>query len=136
MNDRPNAAVTAVLVSFAWMVADAVMAQAADSTEAAVAAVVQEAKSRLDLTPDQEAALRPVVEARNARLAEIRGKFAGDDSRRGRRAMFREAETVLKNYWARVRTLLDDSQVAEWEKIGEEAEDRLKRQYKAGDEPS
>jgi hypothetical protein len=136
MNDTPKLAVTAALVSLALVVAGDAAAQAAGTGDAAVSATVEEAKSRLNLTPDQEAALRPVVEARNARLAEIRGKYAGDDSRRARRAMFREADTIIKNYWARVRTLLDDSQVAEWETMGDEAEDRLKQQYKAGQEPS
>ena len=102
---------------------------------AAVQAALQEAKARLQLTPEQEAQLKPLMQERNQALKAIRDKHAGDDSRRSRRAMFREAEPVIENYQARVRTILNDAQYAEWEKMRAEARDRLKEQYKKGGAP-
>ena len=43
--------------------------------------------------------------------------------------MFKEAQPVVDNYQARVRTILDDQQEVEWEKMRAEAKERLKKQY-------
>ena len=102
---------------------------------AAIQAALQEARARLQLTPDQEAQLKPLIQERNEALKAIRDKHAGDDSRRARRAMFREAKPVVENYQARVRTILNDAQYDEWEKMRAEARERLKEQYKKGRAP-
>ena len=91
---------------------------------------VELARARLGLTPEQESQLKPLVQERNQELKAIRDKYAGDDSRRARRAMFKEAEPVVENYQARVRTILNDAQYAEWEKMRAEARERLKAEYK------
>lgn len=106
-----------------------------DAQSAALQAAVEEARVRLKLTPDQEAQLKALRQKRNDALKAIRDRYAGDDSRRARRAMFREAEPVIDNYQARVRTVLNDSQYAEWERMREEARDRLKERYKEGGAP-
>lgn len=102
---------------------------------AAIQAALQEARARLQLTPEQEAQLKPLIQERNEALKAIRDKHAGDDSRRARRAMFREAKPVVENYQARVRTILNDAQYDEWEKMRAEARERLKEQYKKGRAP-
>ena len=112
-----------------------VIAQQPAIDPAAVQAALQEAKARLQLTPEQEAQLKPLMQERNQALKAIRDKYAGDDSRRTRRAMFREAEPIIENYQARVRTILNDAQYAEWEKMRAEARERLKEQYKKGGAP-
>lgn len=112
-----------------------VIAQQAAFDPAAIKAALQEAKVRLQLTPEQEAQLKPLMQERNQALKAIRDKYAGDDSRRTRRAMFREAQPVVENYQARVRTILNDAQYAEWEKMRAEARERLKEQYKKGGAP-
>lgn len=112
-----------------------VIAQQPAIDPAAVQAAIQEAKARLQLTPEQEAQLKPLMQERNQALKAIREKYAGDDSRRTRRAMFREAEPIVENYQARVRTILNDAQYAEWEKMRAEARERLKEQYKKGGAP-
>ena len=112
-----------------------VIAQQPAIDPAVVQAAIQEAKARLELTPEQEAQLKPLMQERNQALKAIRDKYAGDDSRRTRRAMFREAEPVVENYQARVRTILNDTQYAEWEKMRAEARERLKEQYKKGGAP-
>jgi hypothetical protein len=124
-----RAAAAAVFVAFTVFCTGAgAQSQAADP--AVLQAAVEEARARLNLTPEQEAQLKPLVQERNQSLKAIRDKYAGDDSRRARRAMFKEAQPVVENYQARVRTILDDAQVAEWEKMRAEARERLKAQYK------
>ena len=49
--------------------------------------------------------------------------------------MYKEAQPVVENYQARVRTILNDEQEAEWEKMRAEAKERLKEQYKSGTWP-
>jgi len=102
---------------------------------AAIQAVLEEARARLQLTPEQEVQLKPLIQERNEALKAIRDKHAGDDSRRARRAMFREAQPVVENYQARVRTILNDAQYDEWERMRAEARERLKEQYKKGRAP-
>jgi len=102
---------------------------------AAIQAVLEEARARMQLTPEQEAQLKPLIQERNEALKAIRDKHAGDDSRRARRAMFREAQPVVENYQARVRTILNDAQYDEWERMRAEARERLKEQYKKGRAP-
>jgi hypothetical protein len=111
------------------------MAEATTEQAATLQAALAEAKTRLNLTAEQEAALKPLMEERVAKLKAIRDQHAGDDSRRARRAMFREAKPVMEDYQAKVRAILDDTQEAEWEKMRAEARERLKERYRAGQAP-
>ena len=58
--------------------------------------MIEEAKSRLKLTPEQKPQLKPIVEDRNQKLKAIRDKYAGDSSRRAKRAMFKEAQPIRR----------------------------------------
>jgi hypothetical protein len=124
-----------LLAALAFLGAAGSTAQTLQGDPAAFQAAIDEAKARLKLTPEQEAQLKPLMQDRNAELKAIRDKYAGDDSRRARRAMFNEARPVVENYQARVRTILNDSQYVEWEKMRAEARERLKQQYKKGRAP-
>jgi hypothetical protein len=119
----------------AALLAGPAMPQATAEQAAAVQAALAEAKVRLNLTAEQEAALIPLMEERAAKLKAIRDQHAGDDSRRARRAMFRDAKPVMEDYQAKVRAILDDTQEAEWEKMRAEARERLKERYRAGQSP-
>jgi hypothetical protein len=138
-----RAARAAVCIAWAAMCAGAAAQQPQDqeapqaqpAESPALQAAVEEATARLKLTPEQEAQLKALRQRRNDALKAIRDRHAGDDSRRARRAMFKEAEPVIDNYQARVRTILDESQYAEWEKMRVEARERLKERYKAGGAP-
>jgi len=92
---------------------------------------INEAKARLKLTPEQEQKLRPIVKERNDAIAAIRAKHAGDTSRRARREMFQEAKAAQQQFEAKVAPILDDSQRAEWQKMRDEAKQRMKEQVKA-----
>jgi hypothetical protein len=129
-----RAATAAILVALAGVSAGAVAQQQA-ADPAALQAAFEEARARLKLTPEQEMQIKTLMQRRNEALKAIRDKYAGEDSRRARRAMFKEAQPVVENYLARVRTILDDAQYAEWEKIRDEARERLKQQYKQGRAP-
>ena len=50
-------------------------------------------------------------------------------------SMFKESQPVVENYQARVRTILNDEQEAEWEKMRAEAKERFKEQYKSSNGP-
>jgi len=124
-----------VVAALVILGASMAMAQAPQPDPSAVQAVVEEAKARLKLTPEQEAQLKPLVQDRNQKLKAIRDKYAGESSRRAKRAMLKEAQPVVENYQARVRTILNDEQEAEWEKMRAEAKERFKEQYKSGNGP-
>ena len=125
-----------IVATLAILGAATSMAEAPQADPAAIQAVIEEAKARLKLTPEQEAQLKPLVQDRNQKLKAIRDKYAGDTSRRAKRAMFKEAQPVMENYQDRVRTILNDTQEAEWEKMRAEAKARLKEQYKSGNAPN
>ena len=125
----------AFIAAIAILGAGIARAQAPAVDPAAIQAVMEEAKARLKLTPEQEAQLKPIVQDRNQKLKAIRDKYAGDKSRSAKRAMFKEAQPVVDNYQARVRTILDDQQEVEWEKMRAEAKERLKKQYQSGTGP-
>ncbi len=135
MNRFRAATVVAFALSAALAAAGAAAQQPQEEVSPALQAAVEEAKARLKLTPEQEAQLKVLRQERNEALKAIRDRHAGDRTRRARRAMFREAEPVIENYQARVRTILDESQYAEWEKMRAEARDRLKERYKEGSLP-
>lgn len=132
---HPGRHIQAVVATAALLGAVSALAQAPQGDTAAVQAMVEEAKARLNLTPEQETQIKPLMQRRNEALKAIRDKYAGENSRRARRAMFQEAQPVVENYHARLRTILNDAQYAEWEKMRDEARDRLKRQYKKGGAP-
>jgi len=134
MNPRVRVA-RLVVAALAILDAGMALAQAPAVDPSAVQAVVEEAKARLKLTPEQEAQLKPLVQDRNQKLKAIRDKYAGESSRRAKRAMLKEAQPVVENYQARVRTILNDEQEAEWEKMRAEAKERFKEQYKSGNGP-
>ena len=102
---------------------------------AALQSQLQEAVARLELTPDQQSQLRPAFEERTQKLKAIRDAHAGDTSRAARRAMFRDARPVQKDFEDKVRAVLDDRQEAEWEKMRKEARSKLAAQRKAGGGP-
>jgi cell division protein ZapA (FtsZ GTPase activity inhibitor) len=134
MNQHRRAA-RALLACVLALAACVSVAQSPQSDPAAIQAVIEEAKARLKLTPEQEAQLKPIVQDRNQKLKAIRDKYSGETSRSAKRAMFKEAQPVIENYQARVRTILSEEQEVEWEKMRAEAKERLKEQYKSGNGP-
>jgi hypothetical protein len=96
---------------------------------------LQEAKTRLNLTPEQIVQLEPLFRERNTAIKAILDKHAGDTSRSARISMFREARPVEQAYEEKVRGILNESQIEEWEKMRKEAKARIKEQMRSGGKP-
>jgi Spy/CpxP family protein refolding chaperone len=118
-----------ITLFFAACVLDA-SAQSARPDPQAVAQRIEQAKERLNLTPEQEAQLRPVMEERVRKLQEIRGRYAGDNSRKARRGMMKEARPVQEDYETKVKAILTEPQIAEWETMRKEARNEMKERYR------
>lgn len=88
-------------------------------------------RERLGLTDEQVDQLRPLIEERNRRFAEIRERHAGDDSRSAKRAMMKEARTAQKDYEAAVEPLLTEEQVTEWRAMQQEMRAEMQERRKA-----
>ncbi len=131
----PNRRDLLALLAAGVLVAAARPAIAADALSPEAAQRLAEAKARLNLTPEQEAQLRPLVEERNQKLKAIRDRHAGDTSRSAKRAMFQEAKPVQADYEAKVRAILTDEQEKEWEAMRKEAMQRMREQHRAGKAP-
>lgn len=134
MRKPPAIALVSLGLTIAAMVLP-IGVQAGPVDPAAVKAKVAEAKARLNLTPEQEAQLEPVVRDRTAKLKAIHAAHAGDQSRAARRAMFKAARPVQDEYDKKVRAILTHEQEQEWEVMRAEARKKLKEQYRKGDLP-
>lgn len=131
--NRRNACLVVFVALF--LSAGIVMSEPPQVDAADVQAAMEEAKARLRLTPEQEAQIKPLMEERAAKLKAIHAKHAGDQSRRARREMYREAKPVSEDYQAKVRAILGDEQEAEWDRMRAEARERLKERYREGKKP-
>jgi hypothetical protein len=87
-------------------------------------------RERLDLTDEQVAEIRPLMEERNRRFAEIRERYAADDSRQARRDMAKEARAVQQDYETAVEPILTGEQVAEWREMQNEMRAAMKERRK------
>ncbi len=102
---------------------------------AVVQAKLQEAVTRLKLTPEQQAQLKPAFEESIRKLKAIRDAHGGDTSRAALRSMYRDARPVQEEFEDKVRAVLDDSQEVEWETMRKEARAKLKELRKSGKGP-
>lgn len=121
MSARPFAPISvlfALLLGF--MQPGIAQSESADARREAMELRVEELKQRLALTPEQEAQLAPLIEARNARLKELRASSGGDDSRRARMARLKQARKIQEDFNAQMAPVLTPAQQAEWEKIRQE----------------
>jgi hypothetical protein len=81
---------------------------------------MEELKQRLALSPEQQAQLVPLVEARNVRLRDLRESNGGDQSRRARFKLMKQARKVQEDFTAQVEPILTQEQQVEWAKIRSE----------------
>jgi hypothetical protein len=91
-----------------------------DARREAIELRIEELKERLELTPDQESRLAPIIEARNARLRELRSSAGGDTSRRARMETLKEARRIQADFSAQIAPILTQEQQAEWDEIRKE----------------
>lgn len=123
--EKARARIPLMLLAVGLLAMPLVPALSATPDAAAVEARLQDAVTRLKLTPEQQAQLRPLIEERNQKLKAIRDKNGERTSRSAKRNMLREARPVQVDYENKVRAILNETQQAEWEKMRKEARDRL-----------
>jgi Spy/CpxP family protein refolding chaperone len=87
---------------------------------------VEQFQTRLNLTPEQVAQIRPILEEEAAKLREIRAKYEGSTTRRDRARMLRELRDVQQSIEKRITPILTKEQQAEWKKIREERRAELR----------
>ena len=98
---RHHRSIWTALVGVAWVglaLAQAPRANAPSAEE--VQQRLADAKARLDLTPDQEQRLRPLLEEEGAKLRGIQAKSSDQTSREDRRAALHELRAVRERVLA------------------------------------
>ena len=85
-------------------------------------------KSRLKLTPEQEASIRPILEEEVGKLKALREKYEGQTSRKAKRAKLKDAKAIQSDAQNRINPLLTDEQKAEWKKLRDEMKARAKEE--------
>jgi Spy/CpxP family protein refolding chaperone len=90
-----------------------------------------EFSQRLKLSPDQEAQVKPLFEARNSKLKEIHDKYASDTSRRAKRSAMQEAKNAQDDFNSKLKPILSPEQQAELDKMRKEARDKMKEEWQA-----
>lgn len=102
------------------------IAAAADVVSPAPQISIEELRTRLNLTPQQQEQIAPLVEERKAKMEPIRAKVDSAASRREKLAVLQEAKAVQDDFNSKVQPILTQEQQAEWQKIREELRERMK----------
>lgn len=106
-------------------------AVAADASGAPAAQMnIDELKARLNLTPEQQAQIEPLAEARRSKLEGIRGKLDSASSRKDKRAVLQEAKAAQDEFTSKVEPLLTAEQKTEWQKMREETRSKMLERFK------
>lgn len=87
-------------------------------------------KSRLKLTPEQAANIRPILEEEVGKLKALREKYEGQTSRKAKRAKLKDAKAIQSDAQNRINPLLTDEQKAEWKKLRDEMKAKAKEEMK------
>ena len=85
---------------------------------------------RLELTEEQKLQLRPIVEEHLARAKTVRDKYPAETSRTQKREMFQELHSVREAYDVKVREVLNEEQLKEWEHMRSERRERMREHRK------
>ena len=108
-------------------------AVAADSSAPAPAPQISidDLRARLNLTPEQQAAIAPYAEERKAKMEQVRSKLASATSRRDKLALAKEAKAIQDDFSSKVQPVLTPEQQAEWQKIREEMREQMKQRMRS-----
>jgi hypothetical protein len=90
---------------------------------------MEEIRQRLNLTPEQQEQIRPILMEEFERLRALREK-AGGGGRRDRRQMARELRDIQSDTEKKLKPILTPEQMAEYRKIREEARSRFRDQMR------
>jgi hypothetical protein len=106
----------------------AIPALAQDEAAAPLHESLGAAKGRLNLTPQQEAQLAPLMKEEADKLRAIREKYGLSPSPDERRAKYEAAADVRRNFRAKLNGVLTPEQLTEWDKMRAEALTRAQQQ--------
>jgi cell shape-determining protein MreC len=86
------------------------------------------AKSRLNLTPQQEEQLRPLLKDESDRMRAIQNKYGIAPTPENRRAKLEAMSDVRRDFRTKVSNVLTPEQLMEWDRIRMEAMTRAQQQ--------
>jgi hypothetical protein len=124
---------------FGLLIATALVSGATQSYAQAVTAtpeqreamqIIDELRTRLALTPGQEAQIAPLLQARNEKLKALRDSSNPGASRREKVGLLREARRIQKDFVEQVEPLLSKEQKKEWDAIREEMQGTAKEKLR------
>ena len=92
---------------------------------------LEAAERRLNLSTEQRTQLRSLLSEEADKLRAIDAQHQDDTSRAQRRELFREARGVQQDFRGRLATILSAEQLAEWDRIRNEAIPELRKQLQA-----
>jgi hypothetical protein len=96
---------------------------------------VEQLRSRLNLTPEQQQKIEPLAAQRRARLEDIHARMSGATSRRDKLQLMKEAKQVQDEFVAEAEPLLTDEQRIEWKKMREETREQMKERWRNRQNP-
>lgn len=91
-------------------------------------------RSRLHLTPEQEAKLVPLFRQRERQIHETRSKLEAAAPGNGRREVLKAAKSDAQAFNTQVESVLDSSQRAEWRELRDETREKVKERYERQNE--
>jgi DNA-binding transcriptional MerR regulator len=92
---------------------------------------IEEIRSRLDLTAEQQQQITPLATEYRKRMSEIRANLEKTRSRQSRRGLLLQAAAIQEGFHSTLAPLLTDEQRAEWKTIRDEMRDELKQRWHA-----
>ena len=101
------------------------VAEAAAPVEGSQMAI-EEMRSRLALTPEQEARISPLIEERNAKLKALRESSDPNGSRREKLGLLKQVRGVQQDFVKQVEPLLSKEQKKEWATMRDEMKETAK----------
>ena len=105
-------------------------AAAADSAAPAAQMSIDDLKTRLALTPEQQEKIAPLAEERRSKMEAIRSKFTSATSRGDKREVMKEAKAIQNDFTSKVEPLLTPEQQTEWKKIREEMRAQMMEKWR------
>ena len=87
-------------------------------------------RSRLNLTPEQEAKLRPLFVQRGADIQATRSKLETATTRTDKKAVLQAAKRDAQAFNSKVEAELNTQQKHEWRDMRDESREKVKERYK------
>ena len=86
-------------------------------------------RNRLNLTPEQEAKLKPLFREREQQIYATRSKLEAAASSSAKREVAKAAKSEAQAFNMQVEGVLDASQKAQWRELRDETREKVKERY-------